>query len=98
MFKKHTGLSIKLFDALIKPILLYASDFWGVLKISKKNPIETLYLSFCKQLIGVQKQTTNVGVMLELGLFPLQLQAKTNALKNWNRISKLKTANIITSQ
>ena len=64
----------------------------------KNNPIETLYLSFCKQLLGVQKQTTNTGVLLELGLIPLYLHAKMNALKNWNRIAKLKTANTITSQ
>ena len=97
MFKKHTRIRIKIFDALVRPILLYASDFWGVLKMPSTNPIETFYLSFCKQLIGVQKQTTNIAVLLELGLTPLQLHAKTNALKNWNRIAKLKSANAITS-
>ena len=28
-FRKHPELTIKLFDTLIKPILLYSSDFWG---------------------------------------------------------------------
>ena len=61
------------------------------------NPTKNLYLSFGQQLIGVQKQTTNVAVLLELGLIPPQLHAKTNALKNRNRIAKLKSANAITT-
>ena len=78
---------------MVRPILLYASDVWGVLKMPKNNPIETLFLSFCKQLLGVQKQTVNTGVLLELGQTPLLLHAKTNALKNWNRIAKLQRSN-----
>ena len=50
LFRKHPLTTIKLFDALIRPILLYASDFWGVLKMPKHNPIEILHLHVCKQL------------------------------------------------
>ena len=92
-FRTYPLITIKLFETLIKPILLYSSDFWGILKLPKNNPLDTLYLSFCKQLLGVQKQTTNVGVLLELGMVPLHLYAKKNAIKNWNRIAKLKQAN-----
>ena len=95
-FRKHPLITMKLFDTLIKPILLYASDFWGILKLPKNNPLETLHMSFCKQLLGVQKQTTNIGVLLELGVVPLHLYAKKNAIKNWNRIAKLKQANELT--
>ena len=35
-----------------------------------------MYMSFCKQLLDVQKQTMNEGVMLELGQFPLLIHAK----------------------
>ena len=38
LFLKDIPTTINLFDALIKPILLYASDFWGALKIPKTNP------------------------------------------------------------
>ena len=41
----------------------------------------------------MQKQTTNTGVLLELGVVPLSLYAKKNAFKNWHRISKIKAAN-----
>ena len=94
-FRKYPTITIKLFDTLIKPILLYASDFWGLLKLPQNNPFETLFHSFCKQLLGVQKQTTNVGVLLELGLVPLKLYARKHAFKNWYRIARLKKANTL---
>ena len=64
-FRLHPSTTISLFDSLIKPILLYSSDFWGCLNMPKNNPIENLYMKFCKALLGVQKQTSNVGVLLE---------------------------------
>ena len=87
LFQKHPLVSIKLFQTLIKPILLYASDFWGVLKMPNNNPFENLHMKFCKELLGVQKQTTNIGVLLELGQVPLNIQATKNAIKNWVRIT-----------
>ena len=86
-FRKHPLVSLKLFSALIEPILLYASDFWGILKLPQNNPIENVFLSFCKQLLGVQKQTTNIGVLLELGQVPLSLLSQKHAIKNWVRIA-----------
>ena len=86
-FRKRPTTTIKLFRSLIEPILLYASDFWGTLKMPLNNPIENLFMSFSKQLLGVQKQTTNDGVLLELGLFPLFILAKKKAIKNWVRMA-----------
>ena len=39
-------------DAMIKPILLYNSDFWGCMKLPKNNPIENLHMLTCKQLLN----------------------------------------------
>ena len=85
-FNQNVSTALLLFNSLIKPIILYCSDFWGPLKIpkptsagdlydymSKSSPVEKLYSSICKQTIGVQKQTTNIGVLLELGVVPLFL-------------------------
>ena len=80
-FRQKPSITIKLFSSLIEPILLYASDFWGILKMPGSNPIETLFMSFCKQLLGVQKQTTNAGVLLELGQLPLLIRARKKAIK-----------------
>ena len=45
------------------------SDFRGGLKPTsvKEHPIEKLHTMACKHLLGVQKQTINKGVLLELG-------------------------------
>jgi len=85
-FNSDVPLILSLVQSLVKPILLYASDFWGCFKFPKNNPIETLYLSILKQILGVQKQTTNNGVFLELGLTPLSFDAKKFSVKNWERI------------
>ena len=94
-FRKHPLITMKLFQTLIQPILLYASDFWGILKQPKNNPIEVMHMKFCKELLGVQKQTTNVGVLLELGQTPLSIRGITNAIKTVSE--SVTTTNVITS-
>ena len=39
-----------------------------------------------KQVLGVQKQTTNDGVLLELGEKTLSFEAKKFSIKSWERI------------
>ena len=82
--------TLTLVDAMIKPILLYNSDFWGCMKLPENNPIENLHMLICKQLLGVHRSTTNIGVLLELGRIPLEIYAVKLAVKNWERIKKNK--------
>ena len=91
-----------MFDALVKPIMLYCSDFWGMLQIKRNDPSELLpkrnfidlvHVRFLKQLLGVQTQTSNIGVLLETGRVPLLTQAIKNSVKNWNRIVKMNECN-----
>ena len=93
-FNREIVTTLNLLDSLIKPILLYCSDFWGALKPPKDNPIENFHHMACKHVLGVQKQTTNIGVLLELGRIALQIYAKKAAFKNWERIrqGKVKTS------
>ena len=85
-FNQDISVVLNLMDSLVKPILMYASDFWGCLKLPKNNPVENLYMTMCKQILGVQKQTTNIGVLLELGRTPLSICAAKFSVKNWERI------------
>ena len=85
-FRENINDTIYLFDSLVKPILTYGSDFWGCLKLPKNNPIENLHMQFCRQILGVQKNTTNHGVLLELGRTPLTFEAQRLSIKNWERI------------
>ena len=96
-FRDHIEDTIMLFDSLVKPILLYGSDFWGCLKTPKNNPVENLHMQFCRQILGVQKSTTNNGVLLEIGRTPLMLEAQRLSLKNWNRI-KSENGNILVTK
>ena len=51
-------------------------------------------MRFCKDLLGVQKQTTNIGVLLlELGRVPIMLYGKKNFIKNWGMINIQGSAN-----
>ena len=88
----YPSTTLHLFDTLIKPILLYNSDYWGCLKLPKNNPIENMHMRFCKEILGVQRQTTNVGVLLELGRIPITYGMKS-CMKNYSRIHILEKAN-----
>ena len=87
-FNQNIMITLTLFDAMIKPILLYNSDFWGCMKLPKNNPIENLHMMICKQLLGVHRSTTNIGILLELGRIPMNIYAIKMAVKNWERIKK----------
>ena len=88
LFQRNIWNTIHLYNYMVRPILLYAADFWGCLKQPKDNPIEKIQLSFYKQLLGVRKQTNTYAVLLELGSFPLKLRAIKASVKNWERIKQ----------
>ena len=94
-FSTYLNDTIQLFDSLVKPILLYGSDYWGCLPMPKNNPIENLHLMFCKHLLGVQKHTTTNGVLLELGRVPMSYYAQKAAIKNWQRIQSGKASFLV---
>ena len=57
------------------------------------NHIENTHMRFCKDVLGVQRQTTNIGVLLELGRITIMLYGKVNCIKNWGRIHVVSRAN-----
>ena len=93
-FRKYLDVTMHLFDVLIKPIILYMSDFWGCLPLRKDNPIDKTQNKFLKQILGVQTQTSTLGILLETGSVPLSLFSQKFCIKNWERIAK-KQANIL---
>jgi hypothetical protein len=72
---------LRLFDACVKPILLYCSEIWSLDILIKRNlNFESKYdsfvpnktqIKFAKFVLGVHKSATNIAVLSELGLFPL---------------------------
>ena len=70
-------LALKLFDTLIKPILLYASEVWEPFlnQDSAKwdyNDIEKIHLQFMKRIMGVNRSTTNILIRGEMNRHSLQ--------------------------
>ena len=47
-FRRNIGITLKLYNALVRPVLSYASDYWGCLKLPINNPIETAQMRLCK--------------------------------------------------
>ena len=94
-FNTYPDTTMYLFDALIKPIILYMSDFWGCLPMRKNNSIDITQNKFLKQLLGVQIQTPTFGILLETGSVPLSLFAQKYCIKNWERIAIQKKSNIL---
>ena len=94
-FNKYPDTTLHLFDVLIKPIILYMSDFWGCLSMQKNNPIDITQNKFLKQMLCVQVQTPTYGILLDTGRIPLTLYAQKYCIKNWERIAIKKECNIL---
>ena len=45
-------------------------------------------MKICKQILGVHRQTTNIGVLLELGRTTLDLDCIKLGITNWERLRK----------
>ena len=86
---------LHLFGELIKPILVYAFDFWGYIKLPEYNPVENLHIRICKELLRVEKQTDNVAVLLDLRRVPLIHFRKKTCTENWERTCLNSKANIL---
>ena len=79
--------SLHLFDHLIKPIVLYGADIWGMFKTtssacSKDNKfvLQNIYknyiankaqIRYLKYILGVNKYSSNIAVMSETGRLPM---------------------------
>ena len=73
-------MALKLFDSLIRPILLYASEVWEPFLNHDTakwdyNVIEKIHMQFIKRILGVNRSTTNILVRGEVGRHSLQDEA-----------------------
>ena len=47
-----------------------------------------IIITLCKEILGVQKQTSNKGVLFELGRIPQDVFANKFAIQIWERIKE----------
>ena len=74
---------LRLFDSLVSPLILYASEVWGIYGY---DHIDKIHIKLCKNLLGVRAQTPNYAVYGDLGRFPLSVIAKERSMKYWLKI------------
>lgn len=94
--------SFRLFDAMIKPILLYNCEVWGPYmcnfdKLSEiapgksqlfyKNSFEKVHMKWLKYTLGVNSKCTNIAATAETGRYPLLLDIICTTMKYWFRMS-----------
>ena len=81
-----TTVFFQLFDAQIKPMLLYASEVWGTSRLAN---IEIAHLFACKRLLSVSDKTPNHMVYGETGRYPLYIDSTISSLRYWYKLSKM---------
>ena len=81
----------KLFDALVKPILLYECEIWGPELLSyethfDKITIEQVHIKFRKQALKSPWYTENIACRSDLGRYPLSIDIKDSIFSYWLRL------------
>ena len=74
-----------LFDALVKPVLLYGCEIRGPELLSckthfDKSTIEQNHIKFCKQILNVPWYVENKACRVERGRYPLSIDIKASLL------------------
>lgn len=75
----------KLFDAQVKPMLLYSAKIWGM---SRFQTIESPHLFACKRLLQVSPKSPNLMAYGELGRYPLFVDCILKAIRYWFKLQK----------
>jgi len=74
----------QLFDAQVKPMLLYAAEIWGTAKLSI---IETAHMFACKRLLGLSDKTPNQFIYGDTGRYSLYIDSCLASLRYWLKLT-----------
>ena len=82
------ALQLHLFDALVRPVMLYGVETWGpgALCGSGMDTCELVHRKFLRSVLGVRTGTPNAAVLGELGRFPVAHTATLAICRFWNRL------------
>ena len=82
----NTVIFFQLFDAQVKPMLLYAAEIWGWRDV---DIIESAHLFACKRILNVSNKTPNHMTYGETGRYPLHIDAKVATVRYWLKVMKM---------
>ncbi len=96
-FNPPIKLWIKIFDSIIKPILLYGCEIWGLkFKLNyeswDKNPVEIFHLEFLQKIYWEFTETApNLGCRAELGRSLCSLKSRREPRSSGSSLSDTPT-------
>ena len=68
------------FNSLVKPILLFLSEIWDHDSKQDSGEIEKIFSRYCKHILEVHRNTTNLPIYGELGVYPLNIDINTKMI------------------
>lgn len=90
-------LLLQLFDALVRPVMLYGVEAWGPGALStdaNMQGCELVQRKFLRSLLGVRAGTPNDVVLGELARFPVAHAAVLLTCRFWNRLVDMPAARL----
>jgi hypothetical protein len=95
--RDNISTSLKLFNALVLPIIRYCCEVWSPFELKDLSPdnflntcekslIEKVNNKFCKYLLGIHKYSSNIAAKGELGLHGLLTDCVYHSIKYWLRL------------
>lgn len=75
-----------IFDTMIMPILLYSSEIWG---FDVAKHVEKVQTDFCKFVLKVPTQTSNLAVLGETGRYPMYVSYYKRCVKYWLKLQRM---------
>ena len=81
--KLPIDIQMKLFDNVVKPIMLYGCEVWGPYNT---DIADKLQLRFLKNILCVKKSTTTVMIRVETACLPMIYDIKCRILNFWRSL------------
>jgi hypothetical protein len=82
----HKNCFFKIFDSQVQPVLLYASEVWGM---NRLDNIERVHTRACKRFLNVSIRVPNKFVYGETGRYPLYINSAVRCIRYWLKLQTL---------
>ena len=80
------NMALDLFDRLVVPIMTYGCEVWGNEINDAKNFLDDVSQSFYRFILGVSKRATKLGILGELGRYPMKFKVIKHMLRYWYKL------------
>ena len=85
-----------IFDTMIRPIITYGSDVWGLCK-SGLHDLDKLFLNYIRCVLCIKATTSNIIVYGECGKFPPSIYCHANVLCYLHRLLTMRHGSTVKS-